>query len=206
MLLLSFAFFYVELNQVLVLFVVALYRIRWLYKLLMEHVRFGCSSSEGAFSQASFLKLLNASISNNWRAKEIYNEIFSQLKGQCNHSYSKVRGQLSTIMATLLSFDIQYNEEHNMGQGCPKVRDFVNEIIPKLTLNFHNPVLHGTTKNTPSSNGNVCMEHKSTSDSMMEVANTDNSNTLTNTNSKEEANRILESVGTWIIGYIEVSL
>ena len=195
---------YLESNITLVLHVYS-YRIQWLYKLLMEHAESGCSSSEGAFSQASFLKLLNASISNNWRAKELYNKIFSQLKGQCNHSYSKVRVQISTIMATLLSFDIQYDEEeHNMGQGCPKVQDFVDEIIPKLTLNFHNPVLNGA-KNTPS-DGNFCMDDKSTSDSMMEVENAENSNTLTNTINKEEANRILESVGTWIIGYIEVSL
>ena len=174
----------------------------------MEHVQSRCSSSEGAFSQASFLKLLNASISNNWRVKELYNKIFNQLKGQCNQTYSNIRVQTSIIMSSLLSFDIHYGEEHNMGQGCPKVREFLDEIFPKLTLNFHNPELNGT-NSRPSFNSVVHMNENSTSDSMMEVDNAAIIDTLTTTNSMEEAakeaNLILESVGTWIIGYIEVS-
>ena len=123
------------------------------------------SSGEGAFSQASFLKLLNESISYNWRAKELYNKIFNQLKLQCNHPYNKVRNQISSIMATLLSIDIQYGENHNMGNGCPKLREFLDEIIPKLSLNFHNPVLNGHVKQ----NGVVFLDENSTNSSM-EVA------------------------------------
>ena len=180
-------------------------RIRWLYKLLMEHGQLGCqSSSEGAFSQASFLKLLNESISYNWRAKELYNEIFNQLKVQCNHPYNKVRLQISAIMATLLSIDIAYGDkDYNMGQGCPKVRDFLDEIIPKLTLNFHNPVLNGVRP----ANGVVYMDENSTSSSIMEVDNAPTTNPATNgkDDASKETNHILESVGIWIMQYIQVS-
>ena len=88
-----------------------------------------------------------------------------------------------------------------MGQGCPKVRDFLDEVIPKLTLNFHNPVLNGVRP----ANGVVYMDENSTSSSIMEVDNVTNNPTI---NGKEDAsketNHILESVGIWIMQYIQV--
>ena len=71
-------------------------------------------------------------------------------------------------MATLLSIDIQYgdDDEHNMGPGCPKLRQFLDEVKPKLSLNFHNPVLmNGHVKQ----NGVVDMDESSTNSSVMEV-------------------------------------
>ena len=128
-----------------------------------------CSSGEGAFKQSSFLKLLNESISYNWRARELYNQIFEHLKQQCNHPYTKVRLQISSMMATLLSIDIQYGDDnkHNMGPGCPKLRQFLDEVKPKLSLNFHNPVLmNGHVKQQ---NGVVYMDESSTNSTIMEV-------------------------------------
>ena len=72
-------------------------------------------------------------------------------------------------MATLLSIDIQYGDDnkHNMGPGCPKLRQFLDQVIPKLSLNFHNPVLmNGHVKHQ---NGVVYMDESSTNSSIMEV-------------------------------------
>ena len=72
-------------------------------------------------------------------------------------------------MATLLSIDIQYGDDnkHNMGPGCPKLRQFLDEVKPKLSLNFHNPVLmNGHVKQQ---NGVVYMDESSTNSTIMEV-------------------------------------
>ena len=57
---------------------------------------------EGAFSQASYLKLLNKAIVQNWKLKELFNETFDILKHQCSHPYNKVRHQISVIMVKIM--------------------------------------------------------------------------------------------------------
>ena len=98
------------------------------------------SNIEGAFSQASCLKMLNKSIVQNWKLKDIFLEVFTLFKDQSAHPYNKVRHQISGLMATVLSLDILYGENQNMGNGYPSVPMFIDYITPKLTLNFHNPV------------------------------------------------------------------
>ena len=101
---------------------------------------------EGAFSQASYLKLLNKSIVQNWKLRDLFVQTYDILKNQISHPYNKVRYQISSIMATVLSVDIMYKENKNMGNGYPDVTTFLEFIKPKLSLNFHNPVLNGFVK------------------------------------------------------------
>jgi hypothetical protein len=50
-------------------------------------------------------------------------------------------------MATLLSMDIGYsNGAFNLGAGFPVKASFIEEVLPRLNLNFHNPELNGFTK------------------------------------------------------------
>ena len=56
----------------------------------------------------------------------------------------QVRHQISSIMATALSLDIEYGEDGlNMGNGYPGLSDLLEFIMPKLKINFHNPSLNG---------------------------------------------------------------
>ena len=56
----------------------------------------------------------------------------------------QVRHQISSIMATVLSLDIDYGEDGlNMGNGYPGLSDLLEFIMPKLKINFHNPSLNG---------------------------------------------------------------
>ena len=50
-------------------------------------------------------------------------------------------------MATLLTMDISYaGGSHNMGPGFPSKEAFIEDVLPKLNLNFHNPELNGIVK------------------------------------------------------------
>ena len=66
-------------------------RLKWLFDMLIDHSKLSSSTMEGAFSQASYLKLLNKSIVQNWKLKELFNQTFDLLKHQFNHPYNKVR-------------------------------------------------------------------------------------------------------------------
>ena len=51
------------------------------------------------------------------------------------------------MMATLLTMDISYaGGSHNMGPGFPSKEAFIEDVLPKLNLNFHNPELNGIVK------------------------------------------------------------
>ena len=66
----------------------------------------------------------------------------------------QVRHQISSIMATVLSLDIDYGEDGlNMGNGYPGLSDLLEFIMPKLKINFHNPSLNG--HSIRQQNGNV---------------------------------------------------
>ena len=55
----------------------------------------------------------------------------------------QVRHQISSIMATVLSVDIDYGDMgQNMGNGYPGISDLLEFITPKLKINFHNPSLN----------------------------------------------------------------
>ena len=157
-------------------------RLRWLFSILIDEGKLSQESSqEGAFSQASYLKLLNKSIMQNWKLQELFNRIFALLKHQMNHPYNKVRHQVSSIMATILSMDINYGDNQNMGIGYPNLKEFWEFTAPKLSLNFHNPVL----QNGVHTNGN---------ENAMEVDQTNGSNSM-DQNEQKENDRVLETIG-----------
>ena len=51
------------------------------------------------------------------------------------------------MLSTLLGFDLPYRtsdgEQWNMGNGFPRLSDFMEHVIPQMTLNMHNPDLNG---------------------------------------------------------------
>ena len=164
-------------------------RLRWLFSILIDESKLSAESSqEGyAFSQASYLKLLNKSIMQNWKLQEVYNRIFALLKHQMNHPYNKVRHQISSIMATILSMDINYGENQNMGNAYPSLKDFWEFTQPKLSLNFHNPVINGV--------------NNSNDNNAMEVDQVQNGSEL----DQKENDRILETTALWITQYIQTT-
>ncbi len=171
-------------------------RLRWLFNLLINEVKGSKMSQEGAFAQASCLRLLNKSIVQNWKLREIFNLSFDLLKPQTSHPYNKVRHQISSIMATVLSLDIRYGtsgNDLNMGKGYPTICDFIDFIKPKLSLNFHNPQLNGHVKQ----NGKMDIIEEN-SNSVMEV-----DGNFSKEESSKEADNTLESVALWVTQYIQ---
>ena len=78
-----------------------------------------------------------------------------------------------------------------MGSGYPTVQAFIEFMRPKLSLNFHNPVLNGYVKQ----NGAVMDvdESSSCSTGMMEVDGVEN----------KESDHALETVALWVTQYIQ---
>ena len=152
-------------------------RLKWLFTILMDEQKLSENSVEGAFSQAAYLKLLNKSIMQNWKLQELYGKIFGILKHQINHPYNKVRHQISSIMATVLSMDIKYGENQNMGANYPNLQEFLDFATPKLSLNFHNPMLNGN-------------ENSMETDQDQQ-------------NDQKESDRVLETIALWITQFIQ---
>ena len=61
---------------------------------------------------------------------------------------------MARLLAEVLTFDVTYhhlhkkeevvegdNERWSLGHGFPSTKNFIQSILPKLTLNFHNPGL-----------------------------------------------------------------
>jgi hypothetical protein len=118
-------------------------RMRWLFELLVDKDNLFNSKDDGAFKESSYLRLLNRSLIQNWKLRELFNKTYDILKDQVSHPYNKVRLQISKMMATLLSVDIDYIPGWNMGQNYPNKVNLINHVVPKINLNFHNPVLNG---------------------------------------------------------------
>jgi hypothetical protein len=58
------------------------------------------------------------------------------------------------MMAILVTFDVNMDDgKWNMGNGFPKIRDFLEEVIPNLSLNLHNPDINGLPEVSNGSNG-----------------------------------------------------
>ena len=81
-----------------------------------------------------------------------------------NHPYNKVRHQISSIMATILSMDIKYGENQNMGNAYPSLKDFWEFTQPQLSLNFHNPVINGVSNHNDNNAMEVDQVHNGTSE------------------------------------------
>ena len=96
----------------------------------------------------------------NWKIRDLIVKVYNILKEHCHHPYNKVRHQIGKMLAALTAFDInlyssksleingldnerQHMEKWNMSNGFPTKNEFIQEILPKLSLNFHNPGLDG---------------------------------------------------------------
>jgi proteasome activator subunit 4 len=117
-------------------------RIHWLFNLFLDYLENNFSASidssgAGAFNQSSFLKLFRkVSKELKWKLRELYAQIFSNLKQITSHPYHMVRKEISGFLVTLLSLDIKYDGEtggqEDMFPGFPKVRQYLDEILPIL--------------------------------------------------------------------------
>ena len=101
--------------------------------------------------------MLNKSMIQNWKIRDLIVRVYDILKGHCNHPYNKVRHQIGKMLAALIAFDINVhpklgvqngdsykdNTIWNMSNGFPTKSVFIQEMLPKLSLNFHNPGLEG---------------------------------------------------------------
>ena len=107
----------------------------------------------------------------NWKIRDLIIRVYDILKGHCNHPYNKVRHQIGKMLAALIAFDINVHPKQvienglpqtttngdshhmvwNMSKEFPTKQAFIQEMLPKLSLNFHNPGLDGIVVQ----NGNV---------------------------------------------------
>ena len=138
-------------------------RIRWLYEILIDERQLVGGKSVGAFKESSLLRMLNKSMIQNWKIRDLIVRVYDILKGHCNHPYNKVRHQIGKMLAALIAFDINvhpknelengvqhtstngdsHNTVWNMSNGFPTKQAFIQEMLPQLSLNFHNPGLDG---------------------------------------------------------------
>ena len=187
-------------------------RLRWLFELLVNRDTL-LVLQDGAFKESSALKLINRSLIQNWKARELLNRTFEILKNNLAHPFNNVRTQTSRMLATLLSMDIDYKgRQWNMGNGYPTRRGLLEWVIPKLSLNFHNPVLNGTTVNN-----HVAVEHESSTSSNEELSmevdddggqqgavgktdSVDGAGSVDN-----EGDKMLETVANWVSQFIQIS-
>ena len=122
-------------------------RLGWLYELLMEEVQ--TIGSSGAFKEATILRMMNKAIVQNWRGRDLHMRTYQFLTDNFLHPYQKVRYQIAKLLAEVLTFDVKYCNTKNpkdpwsLAQGFPKCKDFIEFVLPKLSLNFHNPELQG---------------------------------------------------------------
>lgn len=76
----------------------------------------------------------------------------SSARSHWDHPYNNVRHQIANTLATLLAMDIPImgapggteSVDWNVGRGFPTIRAFVDQIIPCLSLNIHNPEFSGS--------------------------------------------------------------
>lgn len=164
-------------------------RLRWLFELLLTEKDQLMVDQAGAFKESSHLRLLNRALVQNWKVRDLYNRSYEILRRHHAHPYNKVRNQIAKMLATLLSVDIDFRFGNwNMGQGFPRKKAFVSEILPKLNLNFHNPEL----------NGFAVQKHNNGSEE-----NCDDNNAVTPLD-KESAHS-LQTVAVWVSQFIQIS-
>jgi proteasome activator subunit 4 len=159
--------------------------------------------SQGAFKESSYLLFVNKCLSQNWRIRELYNRTYNILRSHWDHPYTNVRHQIANTLATLLSMDIPIlgvQDTFNVGTGFPTKKMFLDEVIPMLNLNYHNPEF--SREETPVSGVG------STPSSTTETPNTsseDVSMTMEVDEDTKKGNRILETVSLWILNQIKIS-
>ena len=114
----------------------------------------------GAFKAAAVLRLLNKAIIQQWKGKDLQMRAFELVSANTAHPYKNVRCQVARTLAEVLTFDVKYQDKTipedarwSLGQGFPATKSFIQSMLPKLTLNFHNPELQGIVAVNGASNG-----------------------------------------------------
>jgi len=159
--------------------------------------------SQGAFKESSYLLFVTKCLSQNWRVRELYSRTYNILRSHWDHQFNNVRHQIANTLATLLSMDIKIHgvtAEANIGNGFPTKKMFLDEMIPLLNLNSHNPEF--TREETPAS-GSV------TPSTAELTPNTSSEDVSMSTDTEDEdvkrGNRILETASLWILHQIRIS-
>ena len=137
-------------------------------------LQLGKLETMGAFKAAALLKLLNKAIIQNWKGRDLQLRTFEVVSANTAHPYKNVRCQVARTLAEVLTFDVKYQDgktdsegpRWSLGQGFPSTKDFIQSMLPKLTLNFHNPGLQGIVAVNGASNGgsggstSICVDGK----------------------------------------------
>ncbi len=79
-----------------------------------------------------------------FQVRDLYQLSYDLARPHLAHPYDKVRIEISKLLATLFAFDLPYRgSEWNMGTGFPRISSFIEEVLPKMSLNMQNPDLNG---------------------------------------------------------------
>jgi len=167
-------------------------RLRPLYELLVTPENL---VSQGAFKESSYLLFVSKCLSMNWRVRSLYCRTYNILREHWAHPFTNVRHQIASTLANLTIMDIPWFGEKGttVGQGFPTKKLFIQEIIPKLNLNSHNPEF-SSREDSPNTS------HSSSEDVSMETVEGKEEDTET-----KRANRTLEMVSLWICHQIRLS-
>lgn len=111
---------------------------RWLFDLFLQYQENYLSTSlesstTGAFSQSSFLRLLRRILEHQWKSRDFYKQTFLNLKQLSNHPYHIVRNQMALVFMSFLSNDVKYGQDANdISPEFPTVKQYLDEVLPIL--------------------------------------------------------------------------
>ena len=169
-------------------------RLRPLYELLVTPENL---VSQGAFKESSYLLFVSKCLSMNWRVRGLYCRTYNILREHWAHPFTNVRHQIASTLATLTIMDIPWAgaEGGTLGEGFPNKKLFIQEVIPKLSLNSPNPEFLSREESPNTS-------HSSSEDVSMETVDRDSEGEDSET---KTASRTLEMVSLWICHQIRLS-
>jgi len=167
-------------------------RLRPLYELLVTPENL---VSQGAFKESSYLLFVSKCLSMNWRVRGLYCRTYNILKDHWDHPFTNVRHQIASTLATLTLMDIPWAgaEGGTIGQGFPSKRLFIEEVMPRLTLNSPNPEFSSSSRDVSPNTS-----HGSSEDVSMEAVGEEDTEA-------KRASRTLEMVSLWICHQIRLS-
>ncbi|XP_057375631.1 proteasome activator complex subunit 4-like [Daphnia carinata] len=107
-------------------------RIGWLMELILED-----RLEQGSFTDSSRLYMLQGGISQQeWRVSELLFRLLKLLRPYLNHPYQNMRDRLGSVLTNIFLHDIDL--PGGTASSSPRVKDFVDEILPQLSLLLDN--------------------------------------------------------------------
>jgi len=171
-------------------------RLRPLYELLVTPENL---VSQGAFKESSYLLFVAKCLSMNWRVRDLFCRTYNILRDHWAHPFTNVRHQIASTIATLTAMDIVWEgdaDRPNIGTGFPTKQLFIEEVIPHLTLNSHNPEF---------SNGNSKSRDDSPNTSLSSSEDVSMASVEPEDDNNKQATRTLEMVSLWLCHQIRLS-